>query len=383
MDQKKLKVRLARMNENTEREFTNIVSSVEGCSIFVTGDTGVADVLIMNVGESLEEEISLVYQAVTTNVAKNIFLTSRQVKPEFLIEAMRAGVKEFFSQPIKLDEVKRALQKLLEQQPGQTSSSSLPKKNGSIFNVIGSKGGIGTTTVAVNIASSLQNIAPDKTVALIDMNMLFGEIPMFLGIQPSFDWVEVAKNVYRLDSTYLFSVMAKHSSGLHILPSPIKVEDGFKITPAIINTLLVQMKGMFDYIIIDGGLIIDDVFKAIARLSDKLIIVTLLSLPCLINVKRILDTFRVYGFPPEERVMILVNRNQKRSVISIDDAEKTLKKQITFTIPNDFQNTMSAINQGIPLNILQPVAEITESFTDVSRSLVGENVKKKGLLSWR
>jgi len=384
MEQKKLRVRLARMNDNTEREFINIISSLEGCSVFGHGDTGIADVLILQVGENLEEEISLVYQAKTSHVARYVFLTSRQVKPEFLIEAMRAGVKEFFAQPVNPDEVQRALVKLMEKQPGHALQGLVAgRKQGKIINIVGSKGGVGTTTVTVNTATALQALHPDKAIAVIDMNLLFGEIPMFFGIDPSFDWIEVAKNIYRLDETYLLSVMSKDQSGIHILPSPIKVEDGFKVTAGIMNTLLVQMKTMFDFIFIDSGQIIDDVFKAVARLSDTVMIVSLLSLPCLINVKRIMDTFHNYGFPPDDRVMILVNRNQKRSVISIDDAERTLKKEIAFTIPNDFPNTMGAINQGKPLNVLHPGVEITKSFAELAKVIAGENIKKKVFLHWR
>jgi len=111
--------------------------------------------------------------------------------------------------------------------------------------------------------------------------------------------------------------------------------------------------------------------------------VTLLSLPCMINVKRILETFRNFGYPAEEKIRILVNRYQKRSLISLEDAGKTVNKPVAWSIPNDFQNTMAAINQGKPLSVLNPSAEISVAFRDVAAELSGGGARKKGFFSWR
>jgi pilus assembly protein CpaE len=143
------------------------------------------------------------------------------------------------------------------------------------------------------------------------------------------------------------------------------------------------MKAIFDYIVIDSGQSLDEISKTIIRLSDSLIVVTLLSLPCLVNVKKLQDAFGRFGYPSNESIKILVNRNQKRSIISIEDAEKSLKKRIFWSIPNDFQATINAINQGKPLMITEPAAEITSSFTELATTLTGRNEKKKSIFPWR
>jgi pilus assembly protein CpaE len=242
---------------------------------------------------------------------------------------------------------------------------------------------VGTTTVAVNLATSLAETDRDKTVALIDMNLLFGEIPLFLSIESVFDWMEVAKNITRIDSTYLLSVMSRHNTGVHVLPSPAKVLDEFRVTPQVIEALLVQMRTMFDYIVIDSGQVLDDISRTILKLSDSLIIVTLLSLPCLINVKRLMDHFQKFGYPEDDKIQILVNRHHKRSMISLEDAEKSLKKKIFWNILNDFQTTMSAINQGKPLSVMDSASEITASFRELAAMMTGKGQKKKSILPWR
>lgn len=384
MEQNKLTIILARMDESVRREFMRIIDALEGCNLHDEKEKGVADLLIMELGENAEKEFPLVNQAIHSGVAARVFLTSKFIRPEVLIEAMRAGVKEFFSQPLKAEEVKTALLKLMNEKSGPlTKTAERPVKRGQLFSVIGSKGGVGTTTVSVNLATCLNEIHRDKTVALIDMNLVFGEVPLFLGLSHSFDWVEVAKNIHRLDYTYLTSVMAHNGSGLYVLSSPVTVQDEFRAGPDIVSNLLTEMKSMFDFIVVDAGQSMDYYAKAVFKISDLTLIVTLLTLPCLINVKRILDTFARMGYPSDDQTKILVNRFLKRSIISEEDAAKTLQKTVFMNIPNDFQNTMGAINHGRPLTLQSPRAEITESFRELATRISGAGNKKKGILSWR
>ncbi len=102
--------------------------------------------------------------------------------------------------------------------------------------MLGSKGGVGTTTVSVNLAVALSN-SKRHSVALLDMNTVFGEIPLFLEIQPKFHWGEITKNIDRLDDTFLMNVLSKHSSGVHILPSPAYLNGHQSPTPEIMERL--------------------------------------------------------------------------------------------------------------------------------------------------
>lgn len=383
MQQNKLKVRLQIQDQDIQQEFVRVISSLGEFDIYTAGESGIADLLILQLGDRPEEGILQAKQAINSGSVKNVFLTSKIIKPEILIEAIRVGAKEFFPQPLNIEDVKRALARITEKQPAKAVvKDEATKKKGLLINIIGSKGGIGTTTVAVNLATSLAGIDRGISVALIDMNLHFGDIPMFLGIDCIFDWVEVAKNAYRLDSSYLMDVMSLHRSGVRVLPSPVKVLDAHLVTPTIVEILLTQLKSMFDFVVIDSGLSMDEISRTVVRLSDNQIIVTLLSLPCLINVKRIQDTFHNLGYPAEESVKILVNRQQKHSDISIEQAEKSLKKKILWCFPNDYQATMSSINRGEPLADVEPQREIADSFKTLARHITGRIDVKKGLMPW-
>jgi len=247
---------------------------------------------------------------------------------------------------------------------------------GQIINFFGSKGGVGTTTLAVNLAVSLASRKDKPRVALLDMNSSFGEVSMFLSIESAFDWVDVAKNIDRLDATYLMSTLTRHESGVHVLPSPIRLREGYKTNPHVIETMLRLMQSMFDYVILDSGQSLDDNTKAILRMSDLTLLVFIASLPCIINLKRILETFRDLGYPSDDSVEIVANRSLKSAEISQKEIESSLKKKVYFTFPNDYRNTMSSINQGKPITAIDSKSEICQKFNELA-SLIVEREKSE------
>ncbi len=303
-------------------------------------------------------------------------LTSPRLEPDVLIQAMRSGVKEFFSQPIKPEEVHGALLKFKER--GKTGVAGVKASKGEIIHVIGSKGGVGVTTIAVNLAVFLADLDKSKSVALVDMNLLFGEIPIFLDIKSAFDWGEVTRNISRVDATLLKSILFKHPSRISILPSPAGLDGVNQATPEIIATLLGVMRETFDYTVIDGGQsILDELSLKLLEMADRVLLATSLSLPCMANMKKILWTFQRLGFPLKEKVKIVINRYQKDSLISLKEAEQSIGHPIFWQVPNDFHLTMSAINQGKSLLELGHSSEIGKSFRKLAESFRGPGQAEK------
>lgn len=369
-------------NKKTEDELRKLISSIEGFDFSNISGNGNCDLLLMEIGDDLDEEFRLVNDLQASGKIKEVFLTSQRTEPEILLQSLRAGAKEFLPQPIKDNEVINALLKFRERN-NHVGAQDTKKKKGKIINVIGSKGGIGTTTIAVNLAANLLGTeAAGNSVVLIDLNLLFGDIPVFLDVEPTFNWGEVARNISRLDSMYLMSILSKHSSGIYVLPSPTGLDGGKIATPETIERILLIMQSNFDFIVIDGGQSLNDISMKVLEMSDAVFISCILSMPCLINVKRLIETFKRLGYPLDAHVKIIASRYQKNTLISLKEAEKGLQKRIFWTIPNDFQNTMSAINQGKILLEVSHRSEIAKNFREFASRLTdqtGEQNKKKGL----
>ena len=358
-----ISVRLEVKNSKVREEIEEVVSSTKG--FYYQRSGGPCDVLILEIDENFG------FHLLPSLQATGIFLTSDRVDSGLLIQALRAGVKEFFPQPIKKEDVRNALLKFKEQK-GETKGPE--EKNGKIIDVIGSKGGVGTTTVAVNLASTLVGLG--KQVALVDMNLLFGEIPIFLNLEAAFHWGEIVKNISRLDSSYLMGILSKHTSGLYVLPSPAGLDElkGSEI-PIVIDKLLRLMQGLFDFVIIDGGHSLDDTSLKGLEIANSVFLVAELSLPCLTNVKKLLWTFSQLGYPKEEDTKVIVSRYHKRSLIQPKDAEESIKKKIYWCIPNDYSTVTSAINQGKTLAVVERNAEISKSFKELASETIGRRTK--------
>jgi pilus assembly protein CpaE len=369
-----ISLRLKVKNEKIKEEFAGIISSLAGFKIQNSDDPSSFDLLILEIGDDLNKEFELIHSL--HNSEKEVFLTSTRTEPEMLIQALRTGAKEFFAQPINRDEVKGALLRF-RQRKESPKGRETPTKNGKLIDVFGSKGGVGTTTVAVNLATSLAELEGKPKVALIDMNLLFGEIPLFLDVDSAFNWEEVARNIARLDSTYLMSILTKHSSGIYVLPSPTGLDLSDVATPEIIQKILRMMQGVFDFIVIDSGQSLDDISLKILELSNTVFLIAILSVPCLINIKRLQDSFRKLGYPHDEDVKIIINRYQKKSMISLEEAEQSINQKIFWHIPNDYTTTMSAINQGKSLFIVARGSEITTNFRDLATTFLVKAEEEK------
>ena len=377
MNENAILIQLEIKQPKIKEELEEVISSMEEFRLQQSGAPSSCDVLILEIGDDPQREFTLIHNIQDSGVVREIFLTSPRLDPTLLLEALRAGAKEFFSQPIKKDEVKAALFKFKERKE-KTKFDGEKKKKGKIIDVIGSKGGVGNTTIAVNLATSLSESAKSPLVALIDMNLLFGEIPIFLNIESGFNWGEVARNIARLDSTYLMSILYKHSSGVYVLPSPTGLDGVNVATPEIIEALLGVMRNVFDYIVIDGGQAIDDISLKILEMSETVFLVGILSLPCLTNVKRLLWIFQKLGYPSQDIIKIIINRHQdKKSVIPIKEAEEGVNQKIYWFVPNDYPTTMSAINQGKTLSAVAPNAEVSKNLRSLATQLTEKSQKEK------
>jgi pilus assembly protein CpaE len=369
-------IRLQLKNQGIREAFERIISSVGGYSIQKSDQSDYCDLLILEFDDNVNGEFNKLYSLKESGEIGEFFLTSSSMESDVLIRALRAGAKEFFPQPLKEDEVTSSLLKFKKQMMGTTAIHDKVKR-GRVINVVGSKGGVGTTTVAVNLAASLNNLKDVDSVAVIDMNLLFGEVPLFLDMKTAFNWGEVLKNISRVDSTYLMSVLAKHNSGVYILPAPTDIDVIGYANPDVIEQLIDQMRKEFDYIVIDNGQSLDIISQKLLELSDMVLVVSILSLPCLINVRRLLKTFRNLGYPMEDRVKLLMNRYHKKSVLSVKEAEDGLARKISWLIPNDYNTAMSSINQGKVLASIAKNTEIGRNLQELALHVKGEKKKEK------
>ncbi len=360
-------------------DINEAVSALKGFSIrhkqISLEDTGDYDILFLEMGKEPKVALQLAKTLKESGITREVFLTSSNKDPEILIEAIRTGIKEFFPQPINKEDVRNAMIKIKRGKGEGTDGNAV--QNGKIINVFGSKGGVGTTTIAVNLATSLATMGDSSKVALIDMKPIFGDVSTILNLETPYSWLEITKNISRLDPTYLMSVLTRHPSGVYVLPSPVELTNGHTVNPQALATLLKLMQTMFDFIVIDSGPSFDDTFGAVMKISDTVFLVGELSISSIINIKKLQNTFREFGFPEKEKIRIIVNRFTRNSEISLKDAEKSLNKRIMFSIPNAYQITMNAANQGKPFSTEGQGTEIWKKYRELASTFLVNGEEKK------
>lgn len=380
MREANLTIRLEISDPSVRGDMMRIIKATEGFQVLEENTHARADLMVAEISGEWEAFRQRIEACLSADGAGEVFLIAPNADPQMLLWAMRAGIHGFFTTPLKDDEVQTALEKFKARVIHIAAEKSKPP--GQVIGIVGGKGGVGATTVAVNLAVSLGRRNEKASVALLDMNTLFGEIPLFMEIQPQFHWGDLTKNINRLDETFLMNILSRHPSGVHVLPSPGYLNGHQRPTPQIMQQLLELMKPIFDYIVIDCGQNTNDTALKTFELSTHLLLVATASLPCLANTNKLLRSVINLGFVQQERVKIVLNRYTKQGDISSDDARDGLGQSIFWTIPNDYNTTMAAINQGRPLSMVAPKSKIARNFDELAGALMpaGQKPARKG---WR
>lgn len=314
-----------------------------------------------------------------------ILVISSSTDGNLILRAMRSGAKEFLTHPLKAEDLAAALQRVARQRPGGSNSAG---PNCSVVAVTGATGGVGTTSVAVNLGCALA-ANPDNSVVLLDLDLCLGDADVFLDTIPEYTLSDVAQNINRLDLTLLKRSLTKHDTGLYLLPRPIHLEDSRHITADELTRVLGLLKASFTHVIIDTSKSFNELDMHALTAADKVLLVTQLDLPCLRNVVRLMLSFKETN-KIDDKVKIVVNRvGYDTGQISLRKAQETIGREVFWQIPNDYRVMVEVRNNGVPLVQQAPKAAITQSINQLSAALhakegevpAGDNSgRKKGWL---
>lgn len=297
-----------------------------------------------------------------------ILVTSQSTDGQLILESMRAGAKEFLTAPIQPEDLATALQRVKRQRLGTSEAASASCQ---VVSIAGATGGVGVSSIAVNLACALAN-EPDNSVVLIDLDMALGDADVFLDTIPEYTLADVAQNIDRLDLTLLKKSLTKHSSGVHLLPRPVQLHDIRLVTRESLQRIISLLKTSFTHVVIDTSKSFGPLdFMAFEESSDVLM-VTQLDLPCLRNVVRLMMVFDESA-TLRDKVKIIVNRaGEDNGQISIQKSKDTIGRDIYWQIPNDYRVMVEVRNNGVPLVEHAPKASITLSIRQLADTLSGK-----------
>ena len=333
-------------------------------------------IVIADVSGNFNENYEIAEKIIAKLPSVKIIATASDYSTDIVIRAMRAGIREFLPKPLIKDNLLKSIDKFKNQIQGSNDEEN----NSKVITVFSNKGGVGRTSLAVNLALELANITKEK-VALVDLNMHLGDVTTFLDIKPSFDISYLIKKVDSADEEFMLSTLEQYqNTGMYILADPPYMEEAKKIQPVEVQKMIDKLRTVFPYIVIDTSSAFDNITVTALDNSDLILLVSTINVPSVRNCQRCLDAFDRLGYE-EEKTKIIVNRYMENDDIKIEDVEKALDKNIYWRVPNNYYTIMSAINKGQPVSEINNDSNIAKCYrelaTDISDNIYKQSIIKK------
>jgi len=345
------------------------------------------DVVLMDINMPDMDGITATELIRKQNPATQIVILSVQGDPNYMRRAMLAGARDFLTKPPALDELTSAIRragKMAHEE--RIKASALPGFMGGEGGLAGSglafgkiivvyapKGGIGATTIAVNLAVALKN--EETPVALVDANLQFGDIAVFLNEQVRNTVLDLAPRADELDVEVVQNVMITHAAtGIKLLAAPTRPEYADNVTGEQFGRVLKFLRTMFSYVIVDASTALTDVVLSAMDACDLVVLITTQEIPAIKNARLFIDLANVLGID-RKRIIFMMNRYDKRIGITPEKISESFKQEISVVVPFEDRIVVPSVNRGVPFMLgdrTRPIARSILNLAEVMRLRLAE-----------
>jgi pilus assembly protein CpaE len=296
-----------------------------------------------------------------------IMVCSENREADFIIQAMQMGIRELLSLPLSKTDLEAALNRV------QITPNRLRLREGDqqgqILVVTGHKGGVGCTTVAINLAVALSDLTAER-VALVDFGRPFPDVANFLNQKPNYSFADLTDNPSKLDRSFAESIMQPYETKLAILYGMPGLSDQEGVEE-VIDRIFLTLRDMYKYIVIDLGPWLDEFFLQICTEANMVLMLTQLTIPDLKNLGILLDMLLEWH-QEKRKIKIVVNRYISRHVVQLGDLARIIKHPAFHTLSSDYFSSMKAIDLGTILAIAAPRSKLWSSINKLGTLILEE-----------
>lgn len=343
----------------TFRELRGALSRQEGARILAGGDDAeqvVGEIsrlkpsaFIVALGQTPEHDLQVVERVARECPQVSVICASRDASPDLILRSLRAGAREFLRLPVIAEEFKTVYERTAEFCAVQPEA---PKKRGRVLAVFSSKGGCGTTFIAANVASAL-----NQPTVLADLNLQAGDLGLFLGVEPKFSIADLVENRDRVDDSLMRSYLTPHSANLSLMAAPREADSADDIEAEHVFQVLEILRERFDYVVVDPQHTFDPITLAALDQADDILLVLTLDIPAIRSAQRSLAIFDRLGYP-RHKTHIVVNRFSKQIDLDLRQVERYLGERVMGYVQSDYRTAVNSINLGQPLVEAEPNSKI-------------------------
>ena len=293
-----------------------------------------------------------------------IIMLTAEREVEQKVRGLRAGADDYLIKPFHPAELLARIKSLLARFAPRDGLVGRPPL-GRVQAFYGAKGGVGTTTIAINTAIALHRELGRK-VALVDGNLQFGDHRVFLDLGLDRKSIVDIVSAQSFDQDLIRQVLVKHDSGIDLLLAPPSPETAELVTAEHLPVILEQLRNLYDYVLIDIDKRLDDHNLGVIEAAETVFVVMTADLSCLKNVRLVLETIGHLGYQ-EEKVRLVLNRSNAFTGINVKNAEGALKRTIEHQIVNEYRGAISALNSGAPFMFTKADSLLGRSLLDFAR----------------
>jgi pilus assembly protein CpaE len=336
-----------------KQEGYDVVIASDGTEGFRMWDAEAPDLILLDV---------MLPKGPATHVPIIMLTAEREVEQK--VRGLRAGADDYLIKPFHPAELMARIKSLLARFAPRDALVGRPPL-GRVLALYGAKGGVGTTTIAINAAIALHRELGRK-VCLIDGNLQFGDHRVFLDLGLDRKSIVDIVTAPTIDQDLIRQVLVKHDSGIDLLLAPPSPETAELVTPDHLPSIIDQLRGLYDYILIDIDKRLDDVNLGVLEASETMFVVMTADLSCLKNVRLVLETIGHLGYEAA-KIQLVLNRSNAFTGINVKNAEGALKRTIDHQIVNEYRGAISALNTGAPFMLTKADSLLGRSMLDFAR----------------
>ncbi|HSL33517.1 MAG TPA: response regulator [Candidatus Limnocylindrales bacterium] len=350
-----------------KQEGYDVVTASDGAEGFRLWGTESPDLILLDVMlpklDGYQVATKIRTEEGTSGHVPIIMLTAER-EVEQKVRGLRAGADDYLIKPFHPAELIARIKSLLARFAPRDALVGRPPL-GRVLALYGAKGGVGTTTIAINAAIAFHRELGRK-VCLVDGNLQFGDHRVFLDLGLDRKSIVDIVTAPSMDQDLIRQVLVKHDSGIDLLLAPPSPETAELVTPEHLPAILQHLRGLYDYILIDIDKRLDDVNLGVLEVADTMFVVMTADLSCLKNVRLVLETIGHLGYE-SSKVQLVLNRSNAFTGINVKNAEGALKRTIDHQIVNEYRGAISALNSGAPFMFTKADSLLGRSLLDFAR----------------